>query len=244
MHDLTIALFSFNGHQQFLSSTLTSIHRYAPPHKEIVLVWDDYVRWYPIDFDQIKNDTGVEFRVVLQSELYSWPQAIGEWGWIKQQLAKMLCFQYTQTRYTWIIDGDVLLVGDPDLFHTDGRPYLRYDTKPTSPGYIDFIKKYLKLDKLFPYDFVGSTCLFDTIQCQKINEHAYRMSNMSLIDCVHDCITAEDHDLWPFSEFETYGTWIYNNCPDTHILAPRNWNYTFKEHNYTLPIQIGYITQQ
>lgn len=239
MDDLTIAFFSFNGHQDFLESGLKSIYKHAPKHKEILLVWDDFVRRRPIDFDKVRGDTGVDFRVILQSEIHPWSEAIGRWGWIKQQLAKLSCYKYTSTRYTWIVDGDVSLKGDPALFCPDGRPYLRYDTtSPTYPGYVDFIKKYLQIDRIFQHDFVGSTCLFDNEECKKLDAHARATFGISLIDCVHDCIIAPDHDPWPFSEFETYGTWIYNTCPDTHMLAPRNWNYA-KEHNIDQPIQIG-----
>lgn len=240
MDDLTIAFFSFDGHRDFVCSGLRSIYEHAPKHKEIILVWDDFVRWYPVDFDKIKDETKVDFRVVLQSEIHPWSEAISRWGWIKQQLAKMSCYEYTNTRYTWIVDGDVCIKRAPDLFHPDGRPYLRYHLRSTSPGYVDFIKQYLNLDKIFEHDFVGSTCLFDNHECKKINQHALKTSGMSLIDCVNDCITRPNHGLWPFSEFETYGTWIYNTCLDTHVLAPRNWNYVLSESNLDCPIQIGY----
>lgn len=240
MDDLTIVFFSFNRHQDFLYSGLRSIYEHAPKHKEIVLVWDDFLRERPVNFDEVRARTGVDFRLVLQGEIHPWPEAIGRWGWIKQQLAKLSCYKYTSTRYTWIVDGDVRIEGDPELFHSDGRPYLRYDSRASYPGYIDFIKKYLKLDSIFRYDFVGSTCLFDNLECQKLDVHAHKTSGMSLIDCVHDCIMLADHDSHPFSEFETYGTWIYNTCLETHVLAPRNWNYVGQESNLDWPIQVGH----
>lgn len=228
MHDLTIALFSFNGHQEFLVPGLRAIYQYAPEAKEIVLVWDDFVRIRPVDFDLVRQQSGVPFRLIMQSEIAPWPDAIARWGWIKQQLAKLSCYRYISTRYTWIVDGDVLIRADPDLFHADGRPYLRYNTIPTSPGYVSFIKRYLDLHDIYPHDFVGSTCLFDNQECEKIYEHVLKKQGMTLTDCVNECITELDHDPWPFSEFETYGTWIVNTCPESHVLAYQNWHYIYE----------------
>lgn len=244
MQNLTIAFFSYSTHQDFLVPGLRSIYRYAPTAREIVLVWDDFVRARPVNFDLIREQSGVEFRVVLQSEITSWPKAIGEWGWIKQQLAKLSCYLYTTTKYTWIIDGDVILRGDPELFHPDGRPYLRYDIRATDAGYVHFIKRYLGFQNFYPHDFVGSTCLFDNQECKKIHDYVLESQGMSLTDCVNQCITEPNHHEWPFSEFETYGTWIINTCPESHVLAPRNWKYAAREYNLDCPIQIGYTEKE
>lgn len=238
MKDISIAVFSFNGHQHLLPYCLKSIYKNAPDYEEIIVVWDDNVDWQPVDFDQLRVDTGVNFRVILHSQIYPWTEEINQWGWIKQQLAKLACHTYTNTKYTWIVDGDVLLTGDPNLFDPMGQPHLRYHRQSTNPAYNLFIKQYLDIHKFYPYDFVGSTCLFENDQCRKIDQHVQKISGMSLIDSVHHCIIQPNHDPWPFSEFQTYGTWIYNMHPDTHRLSERNWNYCQNERRYDLPVQI------
>lgn len=239
MHDLTIAVFSFNFHQDLLPYVLKSIKAHGPACKEIVVVWDDFVRQRDVDFDVIKAQSDCDFRVVKHSEICSWPESIARWGWIKQQLAKLFCYKYTTTQYTWIVDGDVLLTGDPELFDDKAIPYLRYDKDyQIGIGYMEFIKKYLNIHNFYQYDFVASTFLFDRDLCQQIFSHAQKSSGLSLVQCVDHCITQPNHDEWPFSEFLTYGNWVYNNSdPGTYVLKERNWSYS-AEKRWDRPIQI------
>lgn len=239
MHAFTVAVFSYNHHQHFLPYLLRSVLQHVKDLHDLVVVWDDYVRECPIDFDLIRREINHPFRVILHSEIFPWPDAIGRWGWIKQQLCKMLCHSWCDDEYVWIVDGDVLITGDPVLFDPNGRAYLRYDaSRPTHKSYLDFIRRYLGLPQSYPYDFVGSTALFNTYECISIDQHARLTSGMDLVKCVLDCIEQPNHDPWPFSEFETYGTWIYNTARHSHVLAERNWNYCAIEYNWNMPIQV------
>jgi hypothetical protein len=238
MNNLTIAVYSYNRHQDLLPYVLKSIKKHGPVCKEILVVWDDFFREWDVDFEDIKTQSGCNFRVIKHSEIYAWPEVIGRWGWIKQQLVKLFCYTYTTTKYTWIVDSDVLLTGDPELFSNQGEPYLRYDKKPTGSGYIKFIEKYLDIHNFYEHDFVGSTCLFDNYQCQQIFEHVQKKTSITLVDCVAQCITESNRDDCPFSEFETYGTWLYNKDSYNHILKERNWNYCHLEKNWHKPIQV------
>lgn len=239
MHDLTIAVFSFNFHQDLLPYLLKSIKQHGPACKEIVVVWDDFVRERHVDFDNVKKESGCDFRVVKHSEVCDWPESIKGWGWIRQQLVKLFCYNYTSTKYTWIVDGDVVLTGDPVLFNDQGIPYLRYDKDyPIGVGYMEFIKKYLGIDNFYQYNLVASTFLFDRDECRQIASHVQKTSGSSLVQCVNHCITQPNHDEWPFSEFLTYGTWVFNRTdPDTYVLQERNWSYS-QEKRWDRPIQI------
>ena len=225
MPSFTVAIFSFNGHQDLLPFALSSIQQNVAGYKEIVVVWDDYVRERPVDFDQIRQQSNCDFRLVKHTEIYQWPEEIGQWGWIRQQLAKLLCHTYCDSDYTWICDGDVLVTGDPKLFDSHGTPYLRYHDRAPSPNYNQFIKQYLGLHNFWSGDFVGSTCVFDHAQCQLLDKHIQTTTALDLIESVHHAIIQPNRHNLPFSEFQTYGTWIYNTAPDTHILSERNWNY-------------------
>jgi hypothetical protein len=49
-----IAVFSYNGHQDLLVPGLKSIIKNVPNYNRIILVWDDYVREQPEDFEKIQ----------------------------------------------------------------------------------------------------------------------------------------------------------------------------------------------
>lgn len=236
MHDVSIAVFSFNGHQHLLPYCLRSLYLNAPPHREIILVWDDFVRWQPIDFDQLREDTKVPFRVVLQSEIAPWPSSIGQWGWIKQQLAKLLCAKYSNGAYTWVVDGDVLVTGDPELFYA-GSPVLRYDTHCAVPeSYRFFMNQYLGMAEANQFTFVGSSGLLEHRLCQQLISLCMTHSGMDLVQAVDHMLTAQSHPDLPFSEFEYYGH-LARHEPN-HKLLPHNWNYVPFGRDWSQPLQI------
>lgn len=240
VNDLTIAVFSFSGHQYLLTHCLRSIYSNAPEHKEIILVWDDFIDWYPVDFDQLREQTGVDFRLVPQSEICSWPQSIVRWGWIKQQLAKIQCYQYCKTDYTWIVDGDVLITGDPELF-SHGQPILRYDQQYAVPtDYKFFMQNYLGIDNFNDNTYVGSTCLFNRQLCLDLNLLCQKYSGFDIVSAVDHMLMAGAHPDLPFSEFECYGHMARQR--NQHIVKKHNWNVvtTKKNPDWSAPIQISW----
>ena len=233
-----IAFFSFNRDQDLLIPGLKSVIKNVPDYNEIILVWDDYIRERPVDFDQLQEDIQHKLRVIKHSELYSWPNSIGQWGWIKQQLAKLLCFNYSQADYTWICDGDVLITGDPELFY-NGMPCLRYDSHQLQERcYVPFMEKYFGLAQQFTHSFVGSTALFDNKICREMWEHCVSTHGKSLVDCVKEFIDSNPSNQHPFSEFATYGNYCYTHYRDKFFVATHNWNYVPKKKVSNMPIQI------
>ncbi len=232
----TLVVFSFNGHQNLLEYCLRSIATRMPPgYREVILVWDDNVDWYPIDFDAVRKKSQVDFRLVKQSSIADWPESIIRCGWIKQQLAKLYCWKYVDTEYTWIVDGDVLVTGDPQLFD-EQRAILRYDNRKSVPDdYKFFAKKYLGIDEFKDNTFVGSTALWKNSFCRELEQRCINHSSLDLIQAV-DNMLGDDHPNLPFSEFEYYGHHICS-MPDT-ILKSANWNYVSTDQNWNLPIQI------
>lgn len=235
MPDFSTVVFSFNGHQRLLPYCLRSVSANAPLSSEIILVWDDYVRWAPIDFDRLRLDTGVPFRVVLQSEIMIWPDCIGRWGWIKQQLAKLYCWKYVNTEYTWIVDGDVLITGDPKLFYNQ-HAILRFDSKKSVPDeYKFFAEKYLGISVFQPNTFVGSTAIWKNSFCQSLEKRCIGQSGFDLVQAVEDLLS-HNHPELPFSEFEYYGHHV-SSTPNV-VIEEENWNYVPFEQRWDLPIQI------
>lgn len=241
MRDMTIAVFSFSGHQYLLSHCLRSIYSNAPEHREIVLVWDDFLDWYPIDFDQLRQTTGVDFRLVRQSEIYHWPESIVRWGWIKQQLAKLFCWRYCPDQFVWIVDGDVVLTGDPELFD-QAVPILRCDGIGEVPDdFKYFMRKYLDIHEFHSSTFVGSTALFETDVCRQINELCRQKQGEDLVQTVDKMLMSGGYPELPFSEFEIYGHYVHQQGETS--LRLKNWNHTHWENNWHLPIQIAWASR-
>jgi hypothetical protein len=238
MHDLSIAVFSFCGHQHLLPYCLRSIYKNAPACREIILVWDDNIDWFPINFDRVRGESGVDFRVVKQSAITDWPESIVKWGWIKQQLAKLFCWRYSDTQWNWIVDGDVLITGDPMLFRDDS-PILRYDSDQcVSEGYKFFMSKYLGIHKYHDHAFVGSSCLFDSAQCKSLDQLCWEKNHCDLVQAVNHMLTTQSYPDLPFSEFECYGHHVWSQ--NIALLEPKNWNYVSHQQNWQQAIQIAW----
>ena len=219
-----------------LSFCLRSIYQNAPAHREIVLVWDDFVRDQPIDFDALRQDTGVDFRVVMQSQIRDWPERIGRWGWVKQQLAKLYCWRYVRTKWAWLVDGDVLITGDPELF-SEGRPVLRTDPDSTvHESYRAFMCRYLGITQFNDASYVGSTALVDTTLCHDMDELCRRRSGMDLTGALDQFLADPDCPDYPISEFECYGHLLRER--GACVVVPKNWNYVENETHWQRPIQI------
>jgi len=239
MHSFSIAIFSYFGHQHLLPFCLKSIYKNVPQHDEILLIWDDNVDWDPIDFDQLRQDTKLDFRLVYQSELYGWPDSIVRWGWIKQQLAKLCCHKICHNDNLWIVDGDVLVTGDPELFDSD-QPILRHDNQRVVPqDYQFFMRKYLGIEEFNEYSYVGSTCLFQRDLCQELDYLCKKHSGMDLVSAVDHMLTTGSYPALPFSEFECYG---HLASKQKHYCSKaQNWNYvTEHKSDWHAPIQIAW----
>ena len=236
MDDLTVAIYSYPGHQALLPYLLASIREYGPPARECILIWDDIrQRREPIDFDSLKRTSGVDFRLIRHSSINTWSATVLRWGWIRQQLIKFMSPSYTSTRYTWLIDGDVVLINRPRLFEHE-RPCLYHVDRPTDPGYVQFMRDYLRIENFYPGDFVASTFLFDRQILREIEAHAVSVTGQTLIECVEHCIGQPTCGQFPFSEYATYGTWVYNH--HDHALLPGNWNHCPAGRDPTKPVQV------
>jgi len=248
-NSVDLAFFSFNRHQDMLIPGLKNAMKHMPLYDKIILVWDDYLREQPVDFDQIQNQIDHELVIIKHTDLDPWPGPIEKWGWIRQQLVKLRCFEYSNADYTWIVDGDVLVTGDPELFIND-QPALRYDHERTvnisTSQYHKFINKYFGIDKFLPYTWVGSTCLFDNKICQEMFTICQQRNNKTLIECVTETIKDWPRGIagylpldghWPFSEFELYGSYCQQYHSEKFYVSKKNWNYA-TDQRLDLPIQI------
>jgi len=223
--DFNIAVFSFYQHKNLLPWCLKSIKTNIHGYNKIFVIWDDYLIKKQIDFNKIKSDVGIQFEVIKHTEIYNWPKRIGRWGWIRQQLAKMLCYTYIENKRTLIVDGDVIFTGDPNLFRNN-KIYLRQDRDVVVPNcYKHFMTKYLDISKFSAHTWVGSTCMFEHDILKKIDDICIEKNNMNLVECVNNMLMTGKHADLPFSEFETYGHFCEQHFRDRFIIDERNWCY-------------------
>ena len=253
MHpDFTVAVFSFQRHLHWLVDNLRSVQDHVTGYKEIVLVWDDYYREGSVDFDEIRRHSACDFRLVLQSQIYPWPTSIGEWGWVKQQLAKLLCHTYSDTAYTWILDGDCVLSAPVQLFAPSGRPYIHrtYQNINESNGYYNFMRHFFGIEPL-PKKLAngGGSCMFDTLIIERLWTVCQEHNQNNLVDCVNSVINPggpgqNSHNLWPFSEFETYANFAATFYANRFEWANPNWTiYSYQPLN-TYPILVHDLSRQ
>lgn len=252
--DFTVAVFSFQRHLHWLIDNLRSVQEHVCGYKEIVLVWDDYYREGSVDFDEIRRQSACDFRLILQSQIYHWPKSIGEWGWIKQQLAKLLCHTYTHTAYTWILDGDCVLRAPVQLFASNGKPFLhitRQRINEKSNGYYSFMRQFYGIEPL-PMVLVngGGSCMFDRQILEQLWSVCQVRNQVNLVDCINNIINPggvnqNAQNPWPFSEFETYANFAVTFCADRFQWARPNW--TINVHNdsmVTYPILVHDLSNQ
>lgn len=220
-----IAIISFWGHEHLLPYTLDSIVKNVKGFNRIVLVWDGEAP--PKDFQRLRN-IYPDLDYIQHNDIYPWSQSIIEWGWIKQQLVKLSCCEYSTADYVWTVDSDVIITGDPQIFDTDNaRPYLQYSEQiksKTSKEYL-FIKDKFGIDNFYPNSFVGSTCVFELSVLKTMLDECITRNGKSLIECVREDIENTTHDdVNVFSEFQTYNTYLYNRYPEHYTIAPGPWS--------------------
>ena len=243
MSTFDIAFFSYKNHYWNLENGLRDVITNVPNFNKLVLIWDDNLDDERVEFDDIKSRIGYDFHVVRHSELSDVPWEIITWGWIKQQLAKMLCFKYSNADYTWIVDGDIIVTGDPELF-VNNKPVIRYrpyyllgqdPARPLQPEYFNFIKTYLKINNQYPFDLVGSSCLFDNQIVEEIWSRCLEINSRDLVACVEEQIIDKRglNMRLPFSEFFTYGNYCYNYHRDKFHFAECNWNESIETFQWT-----------
>jgi hypothetical protein len=236
MPNIDVAFFSYPGHENLLDYGLRSVRANFPYQGQLFLVWDDNVKAQPDNLAELQIKYQVTFIPHSQLTGWPWPESIVKWGWVKQQIAKMLCYTYSTAEYIWMCDGDVILTGDPELFANNGKPYLRYNQdipiqREFSWGYYAFLEKYFGITEPHPCTWVGSTCLFNNRIIKEIVERC------DLIESV-DRALLDSTNRWPFSEFETYGNYCYHFKQEQFEVAEANWNFYVFNPNTSSPIQI------
>lgn len=144
-------------------------------------------------------------------------------GWYYQQFLKLSYADICDDDYYFTWDSDTIPVKPVTFFSEENKPY--FDIKPEhNPGYFNTINTIWKdMHKVIEKSFISEHMIFD-VACVKELINSIMESKIpgnSYYEKILNSISAADMALG-FSEFETYGTYMYINHPDKYIL--RDWS--------------------
>ena len=133
-------------------------------------------------------------------------------GWYYQQFLKMSFSRICDDEYYLLWDSDTFPVKPIRLFDENGRPYLDFKTEYHKP-YFDTLSRIIPgLGKIFPHSFIAEHMLIKTIYMQEllnIIESNNDIDGGSFYEKIINSIDISALSESGFSEFETYGTYIY-----------------------------------
>lgn len=145
-------------------------------------------------------------------------------GWYIQQFLKMAYSRVCVDDYYLLWDSDTIPVKRIDLFDEKDRPYLDYKTEYCK-DYFETIGRLLPgYKKSFKGSFIAEHMLVSTLHMRDLIEKIESNSDIDGCSFGEKVINAVDKDSLPksgFSEFETFGTFIYNNYTEQYTL--RRW---------------------
>lgn len=167
-----------------------------------VVLLDENTMCSDISFQRIKQlllEHGVHIRV----------------GWYLQQFLKM---GFSQTKYakkyylTW--DSDTLPLSHINFF--DGDSPLFTMKKEYNEPYFETMQKLIGIGKVADFSFISEHMMFDKdIMCELIETIA--QSKVDGNDWIEKILNACENLEKPcFSEFETYGSFVWNKYPDLY----------------------------
>lgn len=144
-------------------------------------------------------------------------------GWYYQQFLKLSYSQLCADEYYFTWDGDTIPVKEISFFADNAMPY--FDIKPEyNPGYFNTISRLLPgLSKTIDQSFISEHMIFNVEYVKELLSEimASTIPGDSYFTKILNSISAQDMALG-FSEFETYGTYMYVNHPEKYIL--RDWS--------------------
>lgn len=146
-------------------------------------------------------------------------------GWYYQQFIKYNYFRFSNNKYYLVWDGDTVPCRSFSMFSDDGHPFL--DTKHEyHKPYFDTMNKLLPgLCKCIDRSFISEHMIMD---CDLLRELTEKIESNTALDGssfwekIIRCLDASLLMDSSFSEFETYGTYVMTNHPDSYVL--RSWN--------------------
>lgn len=153
-------------------------------------------------------------------------------GWMLQQLLKMSGDTLCTSKYFLVIDADTVLIR-PHIFRTDKKTVF-YCRNWSQPEYFKTYSRLLGIKPTSPSSFVTHYMLFNKSKLAKLKKTIKSKHQTSWYSAILSKM--DKTKQFAFSEFETYGNFLYSLNPDGVILK--------KALNKGLNMNIGQITQK
>lgn len=145
------------------------------------------------------------------------PCGMNRSGWIFQQLLKLNCDQFCQNEYILVIDSDTVFTRKQFFIKRDKMVFDCSNEYHTP--YFTAYKKLLGLNTRFGLSFVAHHMLFTKTFLQEmkatIEEHTHKKWYQAILD------NLDSNEISSFSEYETYGNYIYYNHRNKMLI--REW---------------------
>jgi hypothetical protein len=156
-------------------------------------------------------------------------------GWYIQQFIKL--FQKVTSNDYLVVDSDVYFNRKVEIIE-NGNPCFLLGENQQHPPYFDFTKKVLGFGREFPHSFINEIMYFKRDIIEKMISP---WSKEGFFEITVNALNQINHPTSSFSEYETYGNYVYKHFPEmynvkyikTKTLAKyRNW--TKNELNATI----------
>lgn len=175
-----------------------SLHNLDPSPIHVYLVTPD-----PIDMIGLINIRDIESIPLDISEIkYKRP------NWIYQQLIKL---------YQNFTASDLYMCVDSDLIFNrkltfSGKTFFISDRDQRHDPYFNFMSDYFNMHNFANYTFINDFMIFDKKICKQM------LPELSIF--VKDLNDYLQNDKYLFSEFETYGNFVFNNMGGSYTIKP------------------------
>ncbi|TYP73127.1 DUF6492 family protein [Paenibacillus methanolicus] len=140
-------------------------------------------------------------------------------GWLFQQLLKLSGDKLVRSEHFLVIDADTVLIR-PHRFHSGGRTTF-YTRKWSQPEYFRTYRKLMGREASAPRSLVTHYMLFEKSKLRELKRFIEAIHGTSWYRAIIDSIDRTKQ--FGFSEYETYGNYVYTRYPDgVRLLPARN----------------------
>ena len=137
-------------------------------------------------------------------------------SWFYQQFLKCGYAYKTKKEYYFILDYDTIPINNFSLFNPkNNKPYFSYSCDSWH-DYYTTMKKLFYYEKEFNYSYVCEHMMFKTSIMKEMIELIERNNNLTGKYFYEKILDACNGERVSFSEYETYGTYVYNYYPDLY----------------------------
>ncbi len=135
-------------------------------------------------------------------------------GWLFQQLLKLSGDSLSSQNFYLVIDADTLLIR-PHIFRQNGKTVF-YCRNWSRAEYFRTYRRLMGRKTVSPTYFVAHYMLFEKSKVKELKRKIESRHNTSWYSAILGSIDKSKQVT--FSEFETYGNYIYSNYPGQFIL--------------------------